>query len=119
MFTPTLFYLASWEERIGGKGGLVERRAWKSADWNALDALREEGWSVLLAFFFSNPQNGQPVLLPAVSISRLSLCSRSPAKGRYHSTSSVHLNGHLAPKKFMSMPTPTAMHLASRLAMSP
>ena len=43
MFTLALFYLTSWEERIGGKGGFVERRAWKSADWDALDALREEG----------------------------------------------------------------------------
>lgn len=42
--TLALFYLTSWEERIGGKGGLVIRRAWKSADWDALDALQEAGF---------------------------------------------------------------------------
>ncbi len=43
MFTLALFYLTSWSERIGGKGGSVVRKAWKSADWDALDTLREEG----------------------------------------------------------------------------
>ena len=43
LFTLALFYLTSWEERVGGKEGPLERRAWKSADWDALDALRESG----------------------------------------------------------------------------
>lgn len=43
MLTLTLFYLTSWKERIDGKGGPSVRKAWKSADWDALDALREQG----------------------------------------------------------------------------
>ncbi len=43
MFTLALFFLTSWEERIGGKDGLKLRKAWKSADWDALDRLREAG----------------------------------------------------------------------------
>lgn len=43
VFTLMLFYLTSWEERIGGKNGIKYRRAWKSADWDALDALEESG----------------------------------------------------------------------------
>ncbi len=43
MFTLVLFYLTSWTERIGGKQGFEYRRAWKSADWGAIDRLRERG----------------------------------------------------------------------------
>ena len=43
VFTLALFYLTSWEERVGGKGGFKLRKAWKSADWGALDRLREDG----------------------------------------------------------------------------
>ena len=41
--TLVLFFLTSWEERVGGKGGLSVRRAWKSADGDALDALQGAG----------------------------------------------------------------------------
>ena len=41
--TLALFYLTSWDERIGGKGSPAVHRTWKSADWDALDFLREEG----------------------------------------------------------------------------
>ena len=41
--TLTLFYLTSWEERVGGKNGFMLRKAWKSADRDALDRLRDVG----------------------------------------------------------------------------
>lgn len=44
MFTLALFYLTSWEEKVGGKSGIKLRKAWKSADWGALDWLRESGF---------------------------------------------------------------------------
>lgn len=40
-FTLVLFYLTSWKERVGRKKETEYRRAWKSADWGALDRLRE------------------------------------------------------------------------------
>lgn len=42
--TLSLFYLTSWVERGRGKGAASVRRAWKSADWNALDFLQEAGF---------------------------------------------------------------------------
>ena len=42
IFTLVLFYLTSWEERVGH--GLSVMRAWKSADWDALDTLRDAGF---------------------------------------------------------------------------
>ena len=42
--TLALFYLTSWEERVGGKNGFVVQRAWKSADWDALDFLQDQGF---------------------------------------------------------------------------
>ena len=41
--TLALLYLTSWEEETIKGSGVRQRRAWKSADWNALDLLREEG----------------------------------------------------------------------------
>ena len=42
--TLALFYLTSWEEHVGGKKGPVVHRAWKSADWDALDFLQDQGF---------------------------------------------------------------------------
>ena len=41
--TLALFYLTSWEEELVKGSGITQRRAWKSANWDALDTLREEG----------------------------------------------------------------------------
>jgi hypothetical protein len=42
--TLALFYLTSWEDELVKGSGIARRRAWKSADWNALDALRDGGF---------------------------------------------------------------------------
>lgn len=41
--TLALLYLTSWKEEVFKGTGITRRRAWKSADWNALDFLREAG----------------------------------------------------------------------------
>ncbi len=42
--TLALFYLTSWEEEPVRDSGIKVRRAWKSADWDALDWLRDQGF---------------------------------------------------------------------------
>ena len=42
--TLALFYLTSWQEEPLKGSGVKVRRAWKSADWDAVDWLREEGF---------------------------------------------------------------------------
>lgn len=42
--TLVLFYLNSWTEKVRGMpAGFETRRAWKGADWEAIDALRDTG----------------------------------------------------------------------------
>lgn len=42
--TLALLYLTSWEEEPIKGSGIKVRRAWKSADWDALDWLRDQGF---------------------------------------------------------------------------
>ncbi len=44
MLTLMLLYLTSWTERGSGKQGSEHRQSRKSADWSAIDRLREYGF---------------------------------------------------------------------------